>query len=58
MGDFEVLRHFSKQIAIVKKLYTRGGKKYAFSESSLSALSKKFKMGSIGIPIIILASPL
>ena len=29
-----------------------------FSESSMSALSKKFKMGSIGIPSKILVSPL
>ena len=44
-----VLRHVSKQIAIAQEIYTRGGQK--------SALSKKVKMGSIGIPSTILASP-
>ena len=57
-GDFEVFRHVSKQIAIARKLYTREGQKYTFSESSLSALSKNFKIGSIGILSNILASPL
>ena len=52
-----MLRRVSKQIAIAQKLYTRGGQKYTFSESSLSALSKKFKMGSICIPSKILGSP-
>ena len=47
-GDFQVLRHVSKHIAIAQKLYTRGEWKYIFSESSLVALSKKFKMGSKG----------
>ena len=51
-------QHVSKQIAIAQKLYTRGGQKYTFSESSPSALSKKFQMESIGIPSKILASPL
>ena len=57
-GDFEVSQHISKQIAIAQNLYTRGGQKYTFSESSLSALSRTFKMGSMGIPSKILASPL
>ena len=48
--------YVSKQIVIAQKLYTREGQKYTFSESSLSALSKKFKMGSKGIPSKILAS--
>ena len=39
-------QHVSKQIAIAQKLCTR---KPIFSESSLSALSKTFKQGSIGI---------
>ena len=34
-----------------------GGQKYTFSESSLSSLSKKFKMESIGIISKILVSP-
>ena len=55
-GDFDVPRHVTTQIATAEKLYTRGGQKYTFSESSLPALSKKFKMGSIGIPSKILAS--
>ena len=51
-GDSQVSRHVSKQIAIVQKLYSRGGRGqiYTFSESSLSALSKKLKMVSTGIP--------
>ena len=57
-SDFEVLRHVSKQIATAQKLYAGGGQKYRFSESSLFAPSKKIKMGSIGIPSKILASPL
>ena len=57
-GDFEVKRHVSKQIAIAQKLYIREWQKYTFSEGSLSALSEKSKMGSIGIPNKILASPL
>ena len=40
-------RHAPKQTAIAQKLYTGGGGE---GESSLPALSKKFKMGSIGIP--------
>ena len=38
---FDMSRHVSKQIAIAQKLYTRGGQKQLFSESSLSAVSKK-----------------
>ena len=56
-GDFQESRHILKQIAIAQKLYTRGGKSVLFSESSLSALCKKFKMGSIGVPSKILMSP-
>ena len=51
-----MLRYVSKQIAIAQKLYTRDGKSIHF-ESSLSVLSRKFKMGSIGICSKILASP-
>ena len=50
-----MLRHVSKQIAIAEKLYTRGGKSIRLLKA-LSALSKKFKFGSIGIPSKILAS--
>ena len=49
-------RHVSKQIAIAKKLYTRGDGKSIHFLKALSALSKKFKMGSIGIPSKILES--
>ena len=48
-----MLRHVSKQIAIQQR-----GQKYTFSERFLRAVSKKFQLGSIGIPSKILASPL
>ena len=57
IGDFEVSQHVSKQIATAQKLYTRWGE-YTFCECSLSPLSKNVKIGSIGIPSKILASPL
>ena len=57
-GDFKLSQHVSKQMAIAQKLRIGGGggggQKYTFSESSLSSLSKKFKMGSIGMPSKIL----
>ena len=53
-----VTRHVSKQIATAQKLCTREGGKCVFSESSLSAISRKFKIGPIGIPSKTLASPL
>ena len=53
-------RHVLKQIAKAQRGYTRGGGgggSINFSESSLSALSKKFKMGSIGMASKMLVSP-
>ena len=49
-------QHVSKQITIAQKQYTRGGQTSVFSESSLSALSKKFKMVFIVILSKTLAS--
>ena len=58
-GDFEVSRYLSKEIAIAQKLYTKGGGgggQCIHFLKTLSAFSKKFKMGSMGIPSKILAS--